>query len=65
MSSLKSKDLMFIFIMASIYIIVISYLNLNFNKSILENVFLILLFLFSGYSLISLLRPEEGLHRHY
>ena len=59
MSSLKSKDLMFIFIMASIYTIIISYLNLNFNKSILENVFLILLFLFSGYSLISLLRPEE------
>ena len=60
MNSLKSKDLMSIFIMASIYILVISYQNLNFNKSILEDIFLILLFLFSGYSLLSLLRPEES-----
>ena len=59
MRSLKSKDLMFIFLVTSIYIIVTSYPNLNFNKSILESIFLIVLFLFSGYSLISLLRPEE------
>jgi homopolymeric O-antigen transport system ATP-binding protein len=60
MNRLKSKDLMFIFIMASIYIMIISYQNLNFNKSILEDIFLILLFIFSGYSLLSLIRPEEN-----
>ena len=60
MSSIKSKDLMFIFIITSIYIMVISYPNLHFNKSIFEDIFLILLFLFSGYSLISVLRPEES-----
>ena len=34
--------------------------HLNFNKSILEFVSIILLILFTGYSLISLLRPEEN-----
>jgi uncharacterized membrane protein len=35
---------------------------LNFNKSFLELGFLVLSFLFAGYSLISLLRPEENYH---
>ena len=61
MKILKSKDLMLIFLLTSFYVIVISYpYNLNFNRSILEFVSLILLFIFSGYSLISLLSPEEN-----
>ncbi len=61
MKILKSKDLMLIFLLTSIYVIIISYpYHLNFNRSILEFVSFALLFLFSGYSLISLLRPEEN-----
>jgi uncharacterized membrane protein len=61
MQSLKSKDLMTIFLLTSIYVIVISYpYHLNFNRSVLEFVSFALLFLFSGYSFISLLRPEEN-----
>ena len=61
MKILKSKDLMLIFLLTSFYVIVISYpYNLNFNRSILEFVSFVLLFIFSGYSLISLLRPEEN-----
>jgi len=61
MRSLKSKDLIIIFLSTVIYIIIITYPHhLNFNRSILEYVSIILLTLFSGYSLISLLRPEEN-----
>jgi homopolymeric O-antigen transport system ATP-binding protein len=60
MSSLRSKDLISIFLLSSIYILILNYPNLQLNRSILEDVALILLFLFSGYSLISLLHPEEN-----
>jgi uncharacterized membrane protein len=60
MKMLKSKDLMLIFILTSFYILVISFPNLNYNKSFLDIIFIILLFLFSGYSLLALLRPEEN-----
>ncbi len=60
MNSLRSKDLISIFLLSSIYILILNYPNLQLNQSILEDVALILLFLFSGYSLISLLRPEEN-----
>ena len=61
MKSFKSKDLMIIFLLSSIYIIITSYpYHLDFNRSILEYFSFILLILFLGYSLISLLRPEEN-----
>ena len=61
MKSFKSKDLMIIFLLSSIYIIITSYpYHLDFNRSILEYVSFILLILFLGYSLISLLRPKEN-----
>ena len=60
MKHLLSKDLGLIFLLTLGYIIIISFPNLYFNKSFLELGFLILLFLFAGYSLISLLRPEEN-----
>lgn len=62
MKHLLSKDLKLIFLLSLIYIILISFPNLNFNKSFLELGFLVLSFLFAGYSLISLLRPEENYH---
>ena len=61
MRSFKSKDLVMIFLLTSLYILVMSYpYHLNFNRSILEFVSIILLILFTGYPLISLLRPEEN-----
>ena len=61
MRNLKSKDLLVFFLLTSLYILVISYpYHLNFNRSILEFVSIILLILFVGYPLISLLRPEEN-----
>jgi len=61
MKSFKSKDLMIIFLLSSIYIIIrLNPYHLVFNRSILEYVSFILLILFLGYSLISLLRPEEN-----
>ena len=61
MRSLKSNDLVVFFLLTSLYILVMSYpYHLNFNKSILEFVSIILLILFVGYPLISLLRPEEN-----
>ena len=61
MQSLKSKDLVLIFLVTSIYIIVMTYpRHLSFNKSYLEFVSFILLLLFSGYSLISLLWPNKN-----
>jgi len=62
MKHLLSKDLGLIFLLTTIYIIIISFPHLIYNKSFLELGFLILLFLFAGYSLISLLRPEENYH---
>jgi ABC-2 type transport system ATP-binding protein len=61
MQNLKSKDLGLIFLIISIYIAVITYpYHVSFNRSVLEFVSIIFLFIFSGYSLLSFLRPEEN-----
>ena len=60
MKRLLSKDLSLIFLLTSIYIIIISFPKLNFYRYHLEIVFFMLSFLFLGYSLIALLRPEEN-----
>jgi uncharacterized membrane protein len=60
MKQLLSKDLGLIFLLTAIYIILISFPNLNYGKYFLDIGFLILLFLFTGYSMVSLLRPEEN-----
>ena len=61
MRSFKSKDLVIIFLLSSLYILIISYpYHLNFNRSILEFLSIILLILFVGYPLISFLRPKEN-----
>ena len=60
MKRLLSKDLGLIFLLTTTYIILVSFPNLNYGKYFLDLGFLVLLFLFTGYSLISLLRPEEN-----
>jgi len=58
---MKSKDLVLIFLVTSIYISIMTYHHhLSFNRSILEFVDIVLLVLFSGYSLISFLRPKKN-----
>jgi ABC-2 type transport system ATP-binding protein len=58
---MKSKDLVLIFLITSIYIFIMTYPHhLSFNRSILEFVDIVLLVLFSGYSLISFLRPKKN-----
>ena len=50
-----------IFILLSSYITILTYpYHLSFNRSILEYLSIILLILFSGYSLISVLRPDKN-----
>jgi ABC-2 type transport system ATP-binding protein len=61
MQNLKSKDLGLIFLIIFAYIAVITYpYHVSFNRSVLEFVSIIFLFIFSGYSLLSFLRPEEN-----
>jgi ABC-2 type transport system ATP-binding protein len=61
MQNLKSKDLVLIFLITSIYILIITYpYHVSFNRSVLEFVSIIFLFIFSGYSLLSFLRPKEN-----
>ena len=60
MKHLLSKDLGIIFLLTAIYILITSFPNFNYGNFIINIVFLILLFLFTGYSIISLLRPEEN-----
>lgn len=60
MRNLKSKDLMLIFLITSFYTLLHFYPLLNFNKSNLEPIYIVFLFLFSGYPLIALLRPYEN-----
>jgi uncharacterized membrane protein len=60
MKRLLSKDLGLIFLLTTTYIILVSFPNLNYGKYFLDLGFLVLLFLFTGYSMISLLRPEEN-----
>lgn len=58
MKRLYSKDLGIIFLLTAVYIILISFPNFS-GKYILDMVFFALFFLFIGYSLIALIRPEE------
>jgi uncharacterized membrane protein len=60
MRHLFSKDLGIIFLLTAIYILIISFPNFNYGKFVIDLIFLISLFLFTGYSIISLLRPEEN-----
>ena len=61
MRNFRSKDLIIIFLLSSLYIFVMSYPHhLNFNRSILEYVSIISLILFTGYPLISFLSPEKN-----
>lgn len=59
MKRLLSKDLAIIFLLSTVNIILLSFPNLDSYKYPLEISFLVLSFLFVGYSLISLLRPEN------
>jgi len=58
MKRLYSKDLGIIFLLTAVYIILTSFPNFNF-KDIFDIIFFVLFFLFTGYSLIALIRPEE------
>ena len=61
MRNFRSKDLIIIFLLSSLYIFVMSYPHhLNFNRSILEYISIISLILFTGYPLISFLSPEKN-----
>ena len=58
MKRLYSKDLGIIFLLTAVYIILISFPNFS-GKYILDILFFVLFFLFTGYSLIALIRPKE------
>lgn len=59
MKHLLSKDLGAIFLLTTIYVIVVSFPNFHYSNH-LNIIFLVASFLFSGYSLVALLRPEEN-----
>jgi hypothetical protein len=58
MKRLYSKDLGIIFLLTAVYIILTSFPNFN-EKYLMDTVFFVLFFLFTGYSLIALIRPKE------
>lgn len=58
MKRLYSKDLGIIFLLTAVYIILTSFPNFN-EKYLMDLVFFVLFFLFTGYSLIALIRPKE------
>ena len=60
MRQIKSKDLGLIFLATIIFVLVLSYTPVNTVKYGLEILFVILLSLFSGYSIAALLKPAEG-----
>ena len=57
MKQIRSKDLGLIFLLTTIFVLVISYTPVNTIKYGLEIIFVILLSLFSGYSITALLKP--------
>jgi len=59
MKHLLSKDLGIIFLLTTIYVIVVSFPNFHYQYP-LDLIFFLLSFLFTGYSLIALIRPEES-----
>jgi uncharacterized membrane protein len=59
MKHLLSKDLGIIFLLTTIYVIVVSFPNFHYQYP-LDLIFFLISFLFTGYSLIALIRPEES-----
>ena len=57
MRQIRSKDLGLIFLLTTIFFLVISYKSVDITKYGLEIIFIILLSLFSGYSIVALLKP--------
>ena len=60
MRQIRSKDLGLIFLLTTILVLVISYTTANIVNYGLEIFFVILLSLFSGYSIAALLKPAES-----
>lgn len=60
MRNIRFKDLISIFLILSLYIILTYYHETFLNKAYLEFTSLILLVIFSGYSFVSLLRPNKN-----
>ena len=61
MKHLLSKDLGIIFLLTTVYVIVVSFPNFHYQYP-LDLIFFLISFLFTGYSLVALIRPEES-HR--
>jgi uncharacterized membrane protein len=59
MKHLLSKDLGIIFLLTTIYIVVVSLPNFHYQYP-LDLIFFVFSFLFTGYSLVSLIRPEKS-----
>lgn len=59
MKHLLSKDLGIIFLLNTIYVLVVSFPNFHYSNH-LSMIFFVASFLFSGYTLVALLRPEEN-----
>lgn len=59
MKHLLSKDLGIIFLLTTIYVIVVSFPNFHYQYP-LDLIFFLISFLFTGYSLVALIRPEES-----
>jgi ABC-2 type transport system ATP-binding protein len=57
MRQIRSKDLGLIFLLTTIFFLVISYKSVDITKYGLEIISIILLSLFSGYSIVALLKP--------
>ncbi len=60
MRQIRSKDLGLILLLTIIFITITSYTKVDFTKYGLEVIFFILLSLFTGYSISSLLKPAES-----
>jgi len=60
MRQIRSMDLGLIFLLTAIFVFVVSYTPVDTVKYGLEILIVILLSLFSGYSITALLKPAEG-----
>jgi uncharacterized membrane protein len=59
MKNLLSKDLGGIFLLTTIYVIVVSFPNFHYSNH-LNMIFLVASFLFTGYSLVAFINPEKN-----
>jgi len=59
MKHLLSKDLGAIFLLTTIYVLVVSFPNFHYSNH-LNIIFLIVSFLFTGYSLVAVINPEKN-----